>query len=298
MGKAFQERVKNNPQKSSSTISKTNKKKTTSYSKNGLKQKKDKAWELSQFNSDDDDDDDDDNSKNKNIKKPKTYRDQIGDYNDDDDDDNDDDDNGDQNEYDHGNYDELGSEEGNESDYDNEDNNQNFVSEDENEENENSNDDDDLDLSDMPLYERLQLLAEREIQKSSSNKRGDSIIGNRKRLRHKKRVNAEPNNDENKDDDNEPKMGKNGGRSHKNAPAVQMSNRPVRRLRDNSIAKQPKSLDPRFSELNGKLNHDKFLQSFSFLDKYQEDEVSKLSRTMQKSKSMERKADLKSELLP
>ena len=59
------------------------------------------------------------------------------------------------------------------------------------------------------------------------------------------------------------------GRSHKNGPAEMRSDRPVRRLRDNADNSTRKWRDPRFSEVSGKLKHDKFLKSYKFLDEYQ-----------------------------
>lgn len=48
--------------------------------------------------------------------------------------------------------------------------------------------------------------------------------------------------------------------------------------------------------MSGKLNHEKFSQSFNFLEKYQEDEVQALERALKKTKQAEKVEELKQEL--
>ena len=49
-------------------------------------------------------------------------------------------------------------------------------------------------------------------------------------------------------------------------------------------------------DLNGKLNHDKFLQAYDFLDKYQQNEVETLQKNLKKAKSVNSKKNLKENL--
>jgi ribosomal RNA-processing protein 36 len=87
------------------------------------------------------------------------------------------------------------------------------------------------------------------------------------------------------------------GRANKNAPAVMKSNRPVRRLRIDANNTTRKFRDPRFTEGSGKLDHDKFHQNYAFLDEYQEDEVNALGRALKKTKNVDKREELKAELL-
>jgi hypothetical protein len=74
------------------------------------------------------------------------------------------------------------------------------------------------------------------------------------------------------------------------------SNKPVRRLRvdaDNSVKK---TIDPRFSELSGKLNTDIFTKSYQFLDEDQEKEIAVMEKKLAKAKSPHTKEQLREEL--
>ena len=86
---------------------------------------------------------------------------------------------------------------------------------------------------------------------------------------------------------------------HKNAPAEQRSNKPVRRFRDHnidhSLAKKT-TVDPRFSSAQGEVKDRLFYKSYDFLNDYQEDEIKKLGHAMKKSKSVDRKTQLKEEV--
>ena len=102
--------------------------------------------------------------------------------------------------------------------------------------------------------------------------------------------------------------------SHKNAPAVMPSNRPVKRLRidANNVVQQFR--DPRwlcyvyylfaflfaylftyhrFSSISGQLNDEKFAQSYRFLNDYQEKEVEILEKSLKKTKSDVKKDAIK-----
>jgi ribosomal RNA-processing protein 36 len=87
-------------------------------------------------------------------------------------------------------------------------------------------------------------------------------------------------------------------RASKNAPAIMKSNKPVGRLRlDPNLKLNSSSRDPRFSDVSGKLDHKKFLDSFAFLNEYQEKEVEMLSKTLKKVKNEEEKEMMKANLL-
>jgi len=157
------------------------------------------------------------------------------------------------------------------------------------------------DSASIPLYLRLSSLEKSAAEHSSSLEADQHLvraIGGHKKLRKRLRSQLEDDNEEEEGDEESVGEGKakKFGRAHKNAPAVMRSDRPVRRLRDNANNTSRKAIDPRFSDMSGKLQHNKFLQSFSFLDQYQEDEVKKLARAAKKTKSVERKQELKVEL--
>jgi ribosomal RNA-processing protein 36 len=85
---------------------------------------------------------------------------------------------------------------------------------------------------------------------------------------------------------------------HKNAPAEMRSNKPVRRFRDynidHSLAKK-KVIDPRFSDANGELSDKHFYKNYDFLNEYQSSEITKLNKAIKKTKSFERRTQLKEE---
>lgn len=67
-------------------------------------------------------------------------------------------------------------------------------------------------------------------------------------------------------------------RPNKNYPAVVSSKKTVGRFRDTSQPLRSKARDPRFDDLSGKLNYDRFHQSYNFLEEQQEREVAKLKK--------------------
>merc|ERR1711871_1262563 len=72
------------------------------------------------------------------------------------------------------------------------------------------------------------------------------------------------------------------------------SNRAVKRFRKNpGLSTSFRPHDPRFSELNGKLDYDIFFRSYNFLDTKQEKEMKKLEKSMKKTRSETKKAALK-----
>uniref|UniRef100_A0A7S3M8N6 rRNA biogenesis protein RRP36 n=1 Tax=Spumella elongata TaxID=89044 RepID=A0A7S3M8N6_9STRA len=86
-------------------------------------------------------------------------------------------------------------------------------------------------------------------------------------------------------------------RTNKNAPAEMPSNRPVRRLRVDANNASKKTVDPRFSDISGKLDERIFAKNYSFLDEKREKEIEVLSKTLKKIKSTSKKEELKAELL-
>jgi ribosomal RNA-processing protein 36 len=88
-------------------------------------------------------------------------------------------------------------------------------------------------------------------------------------------------------------------RANKNLPSEMSSTRPVSRFREVHVdpsEKRKRAVDPRFSDLNGKLNEKIFHKTYEFLDGYQEDEIRKLERAQKKMKSQDTKEVLKAEL--
>lgn len=145
------------------------------------------------------------------------------------------------------------------------------------EENQEDVNEDTVDLSQLPLCERLRLADQ------ARNKLAfDSVNVSAKRKRKSKSLLS----------DNE--MAK---VSHKNAPAVMPSNKPVKRLRVDASATTREFRDPRFSSVSGQLDQEKFLQAYNFLDEHQAAEVDRLGRAMKKTKSVARKESLRQEYL-
>ena len=123
----------------------------------------------------------------------------------------------------------------------------------------------------LPLSQRLNMFkSEEENAASSITNHTSSRLSARRAM--KKRRAAERGDVEKPkvaDDDEEDVK---TGRKHKNAPAEMASNKPVRRFRDNLIdhtAKRQKAMDPRFSDLAGKLSEKDFYKNYTFLDEYQ-----------------------------
>ena len=143
--------------------------------------------------------------------------------------------------------------------------------------------------SNVPLWKRLSSLNDREVEESSTMTKVATKLNRRKQIRdiqdEKSRLAADSKKSTVKE-----------GRTNKNAPAVMKSNKPVRRLRIDADNTTRKSRDPRFAEGSGDLSHDKFLQAYSFLDKYQEDEINDITKSMKKVKNPEDQEVLKAEL--
>lgn len=146
------------------------------------------------------------------------------------------------------------------------------------------------DDTDMPLWKRLNLLASRENDEAFTTVKIPTKISMRKKA-------IDIQDEKSKMVANNKKSLKKEGRSNKNAPAVMKSNKPVRRLRIDADNTTRKSRDPRFAEGSGSLSHDKFLQAYSFLDKYQEDEITSIAQSMKKVRNDEDKEILKGELM-
>ena len=143
--------------------------------------------------------------------------------------------------------------------------------------------------SSIPLWKRLRTLDNQEVEESSTMTKVATKYNKRKQVRdiqdEKSRLIA----------DNK-KSSVKEGRSNKNAPAVMKSNKPVRRLRIDADNTTRKSRDPRFAEGSGNLSHDKFLQAYSFLDKYQEDEINDITKSIKKVTDPKDQEVLKAEL--
>ena len=141
----------------------------------------------------------------------------------------------------------------------------------------------------VPLWKRLSTLDDQENEESSTMTKVTTKMNRRKQVRdiqdEKSKLIADTK-----------KASVKEGRSNKNAPAVMKSNKPVRRLRIDADNTTRKSRDPRFAEGSGNLSHDKFLQAYSFLDKYQEDEINDITKSMKKVHNPEDKEVLKAEL--
>mmetsp|Transcript_18270 Transcript_18270/g.18345 ORF Transcript_18270/g.18345 Transcript_18270/m.18345 type:complete len:229 (+) Transcript_18270:59-745(+) len=132
----------------------------------------------------------------------------------------------------------------------------------------------------VPLFQRLQQANHDELLASSS------VESSAKRKRMKARFSSKSSDADDHID----------SFKHKHAPTEMPSNRPVKRLRDNVNNSTRKFRDPRFMELNGKLNHEKFLQAYHFLEDYQQDEMKDLIQQMNKSKSETSKNDIKEKI--
>ena len=141
----------------------------------------------------------------------------------------------------------------------------------------------------MPLWKRLDILSNRERKIASTVIKPSTTSSTKKFARDIQGQKLQSMADSKKTERIE-------GRTNKNAPAVMKSNKPVRRLRIDADNTTRKSRDPRFAEGSGDLSHDKFLQAYSFLDKYQEDEIDSISQSMKKISNPEDKEVLKSEL--
>lgn len=138
----------------------------------------------------------------------------------------------------------------------------------------------------LPLYQRLQQLQEGNPLQSSST-------SSQRLPRNPTRISRQPRSQIQSSSDNHNDI----TRKDKHAPTQARSNRPVPILRENSnLIHQPKFVDPRFSDATGKLNYDKFIQNYSFLDDTQEQEIAALEKKMKKVKNIEMKEAIKQEL--
>jgi len=83
-------------------------------------------------------------------------------------------------------------------------------------------------------------------------------------------------------------------RENKNRPREMSSKKPVSRLRQVIPVKKRMTRDPRFDELSGTFNQEKFEKAYSFLDEVKANEKKQLQRELQKTKQPERKQQLDS----
>lgn len=143
--------------------------------------------------------------------------------------------------------------------------------------------------SEVPLWQRLSSLEDEEVEESSSTSKIPTKSTKRKKSR-------DIQDEKSKFMTEDKKSSLKEGRSNKNAPAVMKSNKPVRRLRIDADNTTRKSRDPRFAEGSGEYKPDKFLQAYQFLDKYQEDEIAVLTKSLKKQHNPEEKEELKAEL--
>jgi ribosomal RNA-processing protein 36 len=133
---------------------------------------------------------------------------------------------------------------------------------------------DEEDMTNIPLAQRLEMAAQKEDSMS---------FGSIKRTELNKVKKRNARNDKNTAQDAAPKR-------NKNAPLEMRSNKPVGRFRQISLNSSEavgtyKPHDPRFSDLNGRLNSQRFYESYDFLDEYQQNEVAKLEKALKKCKS-------------
>ncbi|KAL9954353.1 hypothetical protein ACROYT_G041878 [Oculina patagonica] len=83
-------------------------------------------------------------------------------------------------------------------------------------------------------------------------------------------------------------------RENKNRPREMSSKKPVSRLRQVIPVKKRMSRDPRFDELSGTFNQEKFDKAYSFLGEIKANEKKQLQKELQKTKQPERKQQLDS----
>lgn len=159
------------------------------------------------------------------------------------------------------------------------------------------------DHSHIPLFERVAGRQEESLAKARVVSDKESNVNEKMSARAKMRKERQRERElrEGKEDKKErPRDNRIGlGRANKNLPSEMSSNRPVSRFREVIVdpsLKRKKSVDPRFSDLNGKLNESKFHKGYDFLDAYQEDEIHKLERAHKKVKSTDTREVLKAEL--
>lgn len=83
-------------------------------------------------------------------------------------------------------------------------------------------------------------------------------------------------------------------RENKNTPTEMSSKKKVPRLRQVIPVKKRVSRDPRFDELSGTFNQEKFDEAYSFLDDIKANEKEQLKRELRKTKQLDRKHQLQS----
>jgi hypothetical protein len=69
------------------------------------------------------------------------------------------------------------------------------------------------------------------------------------------------------------------------------------RLRVDANNSTKKTIDPRFSDISGKMDEKIFAKNYSFLDDYRDNEIAVISKVVKKTKSAAKKEELKAELL-
>jgi ribosomal RNA-processing protein 36 len=85
-------------------------------------------------------------------------------------------------------------------------------------------------------------------------------------------------------------------RANKNQPLELTSKRAVGRFRKVVDVKARKALDPRFEAQSGRLNEDLFGKSYAFLEEYKARELQELKQQLRKTKSAEKREELKHEV--
>eukprot|EP01036_Dinobryon_divergens_P032150 gene32150-41685_t len=133
----------------------------------------------------------------------------------------------------------------------------------------------------MPLYERL--LAQ---NRSAEQPLSHSVSTENTNTRRLRKVKEETDSEKRK-----------LGRSNKNHPAELPSNRPVKRLRVDANNKSNKFRDPRFSDISGVMDDKIFAKNYIFLDEYREKEIDLVAKSMRKIKNVDKKAEIKAELM-
>jgi len=84
---------------------------------------------------------------------------------------------------------------------------------------------------------------------------------------------------------------------NKNAPMEMRSDRPVRRYKGSSEhLSSSKTVDPRFADFSGELNHRIFSRNFSFLDEMRAKEMTVIAKKVKKAKTKDDKEELQQEL--
>ena len=135
-------------------------------------------------------------------------------------------------------------------------------------------DNEEVDSADLPLAQRLELISQKEDSMSfGSMKRTELNKVKKRNVKSDKSA-----------------SGAVATKRNKNAPLEMRSNKPVGRFRQIKLSSSEavgtyKAHDPRFSDLNGRLNTQKFYESYDFLDEYQQSEVVKLEKSLKKYKA-------------